>query len=82
VYVGYNSNTISTNPNHSYVGEKGNFGNLGDYQYYIDRDGRNVLYALGKDGKYYRGTKGFWANGTTLGIGGDNFNKWEELSGD
>lgn len=82
VYVGYNSNTISTNPNHSYMGEKGNFGNLGDYQYYIDRDGRNTLYALGKDGKYYRGTKGFWANGTTLGMGGDNFNKWEELSGD
>ena len=82
VYVGYGSNTISTNPNHSYVGEKGNFGNLGDYQYYIDRDGRNTLYAMGKDGKYYMGKKGFWANGTTLGIGGDNFNNWTELTGD
>lgn len=82
VYVGYGSNTISTNPNHSYVGEKGNFGNLGDYQYYIDRDGRNTLYAMGKDGKYYMGKKGFWANGTTLGMGGDNFNNWTELTGD
>lgn len=82
VYVGYGSNTISTNPNHSYAGEKGNFGNLGDYQYYIDRDGRNTLYAMGKDGKYYMGKKGFWANGTTLGIGGDNFNNWTELTGD
>jgi hypothetical protein len=80
VYVGYGSNTISTNPNHSYVGEKGNFGNLGDYQYYIDRDGRNTLYAMGKDGKYYMGKKGFWPNLT--GIGGDNFNNWTELTGD
>lgn len=80
VYVGYGSNTISTNPNHSYVGEKGNFGNLGDYQYHIDRDGRNTLYAMGKDGKYYMGKKGFWSNLT--GIGGDNFNNWTELTGD
>jgi hypothetical protein len=35
-----------------------------------------------KDGKYYKGTKGFWANGTTLGMGGDNFNNWSELTGD
>jgi hypothetical protein len=80
VYVGYGSNFISTDPNHSFQGEKGNFGNLGDYQYYINRDGRNVLYAKGKDGKYYKGTKGFGAN--FLGVGGDNFNQWTELTGD
>jgi hypothetical protein len=80
VYVGYGSNFISTDPNHSFQGEKGNFGNLGDYQYYINRDGRNVLYAKGKDGKYYKGTKGFGAN--LFGIGGDNFNQWTELTGD
>ena len=27
------------------------------------------------------GKKGFWANGTTLGMGGDNFNNWTELTG-
>lgn len=78
VYVGYGSNFISTDPRHSYVGDKGNFGNLGDFEYYIDRNGGNKLYAKGKDGKIYMSGNTFWDK---FG-GGDNFHNWSEVTGD
>ena len=71
IYVNRGGNRVDFDHNKDVQG-------LHDYEYYINRDGKNKMYAKGKDGKIYSADNTFW---DMLG-GGDNFSGWEELSGE